>query len=123
MLRSLSGVFAALIISTLGCGRVVNHPPDVRAGPIPSPKTVLPGGVVQLVFEVQDPDGDDLEFYWTQMPAEPAGHFSDIHSRTPTWTAPEGVDGPTHFLLQVNVMDTEGGGVLGTAPSVLVRTP
>ncbi|NTX05353.1 hypothetical protein HUA74_27675 [Myxococcus sp. CA051A] len=123
MLRSLSGVFAALVILALGCGRVVNHPPDVSAGPIPSPKTVEPGGVVQLVFEVQDPDGDEMEYVWTQNPAEPAGHFSDSHSRTPTWTAPEGVKEPTHFLLQVNVMDSGGGGVLGTTPSVLVRVP
>ncbi|MFY2556141.1 hypothetical protein ACN469_00700 [Corallococcus terminator] len=122
MLRSLSGVFAALVVLTLGCGRVVNHPPDVRVGPSPSPKTVAPGGVVQLVLEVQDPDGDDMEYYWTQNPAEPAGHFSDAHSRTPTWTAPD-VKEPMHFLLQVNVVDTEGGGILGTGPSVLVRTP
>ncbi|GEN07599.1 hypothetical protein SAMN05443572_101387 [Myxococcus fulvus] len=124
MLRSRSGVFLALVISALGsgCGMVVNHSPEVSAGPIPSPKTVAPGEVVQMLFEVKDPDGDGMEYYWTQSPAEPAGRFSDPRARAPTWTAPD-VDGPKHFLLQVNVVDNEGGGVLGTAPSVLVRVP
>ncbi|MCP3098309.1 hypothetical protein LZ198_05380 [Myxococcus sp. K15C18031901] len=124
MLRSRPGVFAALVISILGpaCGAVVNHPPEVKAGPRTSSQTVQPGDVVQLVLEVQDPDGDELEFHWSQLPAEPAGHFSDSRTRAPTWTAPQ-VDRPTTFLLQVNVMDNEGGGVLGSAPSVYVHVP
>ncbi|WP_342378222.1 hypothetical protein NVS55_02605 [Myxococcus stipitatus] len=122
MQRLFSGVFATLVVLASACGGEPNHPPRVTNGPTPSPKTVAPGGVVEIVFEVKDQDGDPIVYNWVQVPAEPAGHFSDPHTRAPTWTAPE-VAEPTRFMLQVNAMDDEGGGLLGTTPSILVRTP
>jgi len=124
MLRSHPGVLVALAISFLGlaCDGTVNHPPEVKAGPRANSLSAKPGEVLQLVLEVQDPDGDALEYHWSQFPEEPAGRFSDPGARAPTWTAPH-VERPTTFVLQVNVLDNEGGGVLGTVPSVLVEVP
>ncbi|WP_338871664.1 hypothetical protein [Myxococcus stipitatus] len=122
MQRVFSGIFATLVVLASGCGGAPNHPPRVTNGPTPNPKSVDSGEAVQLIFEVKDEDGDAITYNWTQVPAEPAGQFSDPHVKTPTWTAPA-VAEPTRFMLQVNVMDDEGGGLLGTTPSILVRGP
>lgn len=122
MSRSYSGIFTALALSGLCLACVANNPPDVTEGPRPEPRVVPPGGQVQFVLEVHDLDGDEMTYSWTQLPAEPAGRFSDEHSRNPTWTAPT-VTETTQFTIQVTVNDGEGGGVLGTAPLVTVRVP
>ncbi|MFP2912240.1 hypothetical protein ACLESD_45905 [Pyxidicoccus sp. 3LFB2] len=110
----------ALALSTLVSGCLVNNPPEVTAGPRPSPLIIPPGGQVTLELEVTDPDGDEMEFEWKQNPSEPAGRFSDPGARNPTWTAPN-VGETTTFNLTVTVMDNEGGGVLGTTPTLVVR--
>lgn len=122
MARSYTGIFTALALAGLALGCAANNPPNVTEGPRPEPRIVEPGGVVQMVLEVSDLDGDSMEYSWTQVPPEPAGRFSDPHSRNPTWTAPT-VSQPTQFALQVTVNDAGGGGVLGTSPTVLVRGP
>jgi hypothetical protein len=121
MSRSYKGIFAALAVAGLGLACVANHPPEVMDGPDAQPETVGPGGQVQMVLEVTDVDGDSMEYSWRQVPPEPAGRFSDPHSRNPTWTAPD-VTTTTRFSLQVTVNDEGGGGILGTS-AVLVRVP
>jgi protocatechuate 3,4-dioxygenase beta subunit len=120
MFRSSSGVIVALALGALSLGCLVNQPPEVTVGPRPNPLTVAPGGEVLLELEVTDPDGDEMQYEWVQIPAEPAGQFSDTHARNPTWIAPQ-VSETSTFNITVTVTDNEGGGVLGTTPPVLVR--
>jgi hypothetical protein len=120
MSRLSSGVIVALALGALGLGCRVNQSPEVRVGPRPNPLIVGPGGDVTMELEVTDPDGDEMTFEWVQIPAEPAGHFSDPHARNPVWTAPD-VAETKSFNIAVTVTDNEGGGVLGTSPPVLVR--
>jgi hypothetical protein len=122
MARSYSGIFTALALAGLGLACAANNPPEVTEGPRPEPRVVAPGGEVQFVLKVTDLDGDDMKYTWTQTPSEPAGRFSDVHASNPTWTAPN-VSETTQFTIQVTVNDSGGGGVLGTAPAVLVRVP
>ncbi|WP_241757807.1 hypothetical protein [Myxococcus landrumensis] len=111
-----------LVVLASACGGAPNHPPRVTNGPTPTPKSVAPGGVVGIVLEVKDEDGDPITYSWVQVPAEPAGQFSDPHAREPTWTAPR-VTEPMRFLLQVNVTDDEGAGLLGSTSSIQVLAP
>ncbi|MCY1017522.1 hypothetical protein [Pyxidicoccus sp. MSG2] len=120
MFRSSSGVIVALALGAMSFGCLVNQPPEVTVGPRPNPLSVVPGGEVLLELEVMDPDGDEMQYDWVQIPAEPAGHFSDAHARNPTWIAPQ-VSETSTFNITVTVTDNEGGGVLGTSPPVLVR--
>jgi len=122
MSRSSSGfvVALALALSAFTSGCLVNRPPEVTAGPRPNPLSIGPGGEVALELEVADPDGDELEYSWSQVPAEPAGRFSDRHARNPTWTAPD-IGETTTFNLTVTITDGEGAGLRGTAPPVVVR--
>lgn len=122
MSRLSSGVFVAVVLGTLALGCRVNQPPEVTKGPRPNPLTIGPGGEVLMELEVMDPDGDEMTYDWVQIPAEPAGHFSDPHARNPTWTAPD-VSETTTFNITVTVSDNEGGGVMGTSPTLLVRVP
>ncbi|WP_164017918.1 PKD domain-containing protein [Pyxidicoccus trucidator] len=120
MSRSSSGFVVALVLSAFGLGCHVNLPPEVTVGPRPNPLVIGPGGQVVLELEVADPDGDKIEYEWTQIPPEPAGRFSDKHARNPTWTAPD-IGETTTFNIAVTVTDNEGGGVLGTSPTLVVR--
>ena len=121
MSRPSVGIFGALVLlGTLGSGCLVNQPPEVRVGPRPNSLVVSPGGELMMQLEVEDPDGDKMTYDWAQIPPEPAGRFSDVHARNPTWTAPA-VTETMVFTLSVTVSDNEGGGVLGTTPSVVVR--
>lgn len=122
MSRSSSGVIVALVLGAFANGCLVNSSPLVTVGPRPNPLIVAPGGEVVMELEVNDPDGDEMEYDWVQIPAEPAGRFSDARARNPTWTAPV-VTETTTFNITVTVTDNEGGGVLGTTPPVLVRVP
>ncbi|MFP2928588.1 hypothetical protein ACLESO_26015 [Pyxidicoccus sp. 3LG] len=120
MLRSFSGVIAALVLGALGPGCLVNQPPEVTVGPRPNSLSATPGEVLMMQLEVEDPNGDKMTYLWAQIPTEPAGHFSDVHARNPTWTAPE-VSETQLFNITVTVQDDEGAGVLGTTPAVVVR--
>ncbi len=120
MSRSSSGFVVALVLSAFGLGCQVNQPPEVKVGPRPVPLVVSPGGEVVLELEVMDPDGDKMEYEWAQIPPQPAGHFSDTHARNPVWIAPD-VGETTTFNIAVTVTDDEGGGVLGTTPTLVVR--
>lgn len=120
MSRPSVGVVVALALGALGTGCLVNNPPLVTVGPRPNSLVVAPGGELTMQLEVSDPDGDKVTYEWGQIPAEPAGRFSDIHARNPTWTAPQ-VSETTVFNLTVTVADDEGGGVIGTTPSVVVQ--
>jgi hypothetical protein len=120
MSRSSSGFVVALALGAFGLGCQVNNPPEVKVGPRPSPLVVNPGGEVVLELEVTDPDGDEMEYAWTQIPPEPAGRFSNTRTRNPVWIAPD-VEETTTFNLSVTVTDNEGGGVLGTTPGLVVR--
>jgi hypothetical protein len=122
MFRSFSGIFVTLALGAFGSGCRVNNPPEVTVGPRPSSLTADPGQVLTLQLEVADPDGDEMTYEWAQVPTEPAGRFSDIHARNPTWTAPD-VSETSLFNITVTVQDGEGAGVLGTTPSVVVRAP
>ncbi|MCP3136387.1 hypothetical protein [Pyxidicoccus xibeiensis] len=112
----------ALALGAFGSGCRVNSPPEVTVGPRPNSLTADPGEVLMMQLEVNDPDGDDMTYEWAQVPAQPAGRFSDIHARNPTWTAPD-VAETSLFNITVTVQDSEGAGVLGTTPSVVVRVP
>ena len=120
MSRLFVGVVVALALGAPGLGCLVNNPPQVTVGPRPNSLVVEPGGELTMQLEVTDPDGDEMTFDWAQIPAEPAGHFSDVHARNPTWTAPQ-VTETTVYTLTVTVTDKEGGGVIGSTPSVVVR--
>jgi hypothetical protein len=114
------GVVVALALGALGTGCLVNNPPQVTVGPRPNSLVVVPGGELTMQLEVSDPDGDEITYLWGQIPPEPAGRFSDINARNPTWTAPQ-VTETTVFNLTVTVSDDEGGGVIGTTPGVVVQ--
>lgn len=120
MSRSSWGFVVALALSAFSSGCLVNQPPNVTAGPRPNPHIIGPGGEVALELEVADPDGDEMEYEWSQIPAEPAGRFSDRHARNPTWTAPD-IGETTTFTIAVTVTDGEGAGVRGDAPPLVVR--
>lgn len=120
MSRSSMGIIMALALGAFGTGCMANLPPEVTVGPRPSSLIAEPGQELLLQLEVSDPDGDKMTYTWAQIPAQPAGRFSDVHARNPTWTAPA-VTETTVFTLSVTVSDDEGGGVLGTTPSVVVR--
>ncbi|WP_237077967.1 PKD domain-containing protein [Myxococcus xanthus] len=120
MSHSYSKVFGALVLLGLGVSCRANHAPKVSTGPRPSPQVVAAGGVVSFVFEVEDPDGDSMTFQWQQLPAEPAGTFSDATARNPTWVAPE-VSETTTFAIMVTVEDSEGDGIMAQGPGVIVH--
>ncbi|MBU8895822.1 hypothetical protein DRW03_21035 [Corallococcus sp. H22C18031201] len=127
MSRVRTSMFVVLAVGAvgIGCGDG-NHLPRITVGPRLSLAGVSEGGVrvtegttVQLQLEVNDEDGDTLEFNWRQEPETPAGQFSDPHARAPTWVVPpQNADHPeTPLFIYVNVQDGNGGGLLGrTAP-------
>ncbi|NMO16479.1 hypothetical protein HPC49_53670 [Pyxidicoccus fallax] len=120
MSRLSVGVVVALALGAFGSGCVANSPPLVTVGPRPNSLVVESGGELAMQLEVSDPDGDKMSYFWTQIPADPAGHFSDARTRNPTWRAPV-VSETMSFTITVTVTDEEGGGVLGTSPSVVVQ--
>ncbi|WP_284664224.1 hypothetical protein [Myxococcus sp. SDU36] len=120
MSHSYSKVFGALVLLGLGVSCRANHPPEVSTGPRPSPQVVAAGGEVSFIFEVEDPDGDAMTYQWKQLPAQPAGTFSDVNARNPTWVAPE-VSETTNFAIMVTVLDSEGGGIVAQGPGVIVH--
>ncbi|WP_426756561.1 hypothetical protein [Myxococcus sp. Y35] len=122
MSRSYSKVLGVLALCGLGVSCRANHLPEVTAGPRPMPQVVRAGDEVRFMFEVADPDGDSMTFAWVQVPAEPAGRFSDVGVQNPTWVAPE-VSETMDFSIMVTVFDSEGGGIRATGPSVIVQAP
>jgi len=101
-----------------GCdGR--NLGPQGVLGPRAKSPEAFPGQVVELEAEVVDPEGDPLTYKWTQIPAEPAGTFSDATLSSPTWTAPELTE-TIRFRLTLRVEDDDGN-VLEGSTNVTVR--
>lgn len=82
--------------------------PVVLRGPAASPSLVEGPLPVKLSIQAVDPAGGALTYTWKQLPASPAGTFSEPGSPTPTWLAPV-VKTPTVFTLQVTVTDANGG--------------
>jgi hypothetical protein len=98
-----------------------NQAPVLTEGPLASPDSVAGASPVTLTVTATDADNDALTYAWTQVPAQPAGTFSDASSRTPTWVAPS-VSSTQLFTLQVTVSDGKGGSVQG-ARAVSVNPP
>lgn len=94
-----------------------NVAPVVTQAASASPSPVVGRVAVQLGVQATDANNDALTYAWTQVPATPAGAFSDAASRTPTWTPPE-VTAPTTFTLRAVVSDAGG---LGAQSQVAVE--
>ncbi|GMU05155.1 hypothetical protein [Corallococcus caeni] len=125
--RSFLFVLLALGLGSVGCYSP-NHQPVIIAGPRPLGSPSTPGGlkfeegtVIQLQLEVTDQDEDEIFFRWTQVPANPAGAFSNASVATPTWTVPSPPEDPNQaFHLYVEVEDGNGGVLLGQSPAIYV---
>ena len=78
-----------------------NRAPTVDAGP---DRTVTEGDGVTLSGTASDPDGDPLEYEWTQSPASPAIDFADAASPSTTFTAPQ-VGSDTVITLTLSASD------------------
>lgn len=107
----LSGLLLGASLA-LGCGEF-NQGPEGVVGPRAKVSEANPGQVVELEAEVVDHEGDPLTYQWTQIPAEPAGTFSDPTLPSPTWTAPQ-VTTVTTFRLKLRVEDDDGGALEGS---------
>ncbi|MFL5347326.1 MAG: PKD domain-containing protein [Hyalangium sp.] len=84
---------------------VVDRAPVLAAGsPKASPTSVVGATPIQLTASATDADGDALTYSWTQVPALPAGTFSDASAANPTWTPPV-VSAHQRFTLTVTVSD------------------
>jgi|SRR5215217_27000 len=114
----------------LACGGddpLPSNKPPTLTGPTAQPTAVSSGSPVSLTLEASDPDGDVLTFAWTQVPASPAGTFTNISAPAPSWTAPV-VSASQRFALRVSVSDGRGGTEQGSvdvdvAPPVPQNTP
>jgi hypothetical protein len=123
--RSFWFVMLALGLGVAGCSGA-NSMPVITAGPRPLGSPSLPGGlkyeegtVLQLQLEASDKDGDPLIFRWYQVPANPAGTFSDAAIATPTWTVPSPPMDPKQAIhLYVEVEDGNGGVLIGQSPPI-----
>jgi hypothetical protein len=107
----------------------VNHPPTVNAGPN---QTVDEGSLVTLDGTAsRDPDSDPLIYTWTQVLGNPVA-LSDLHSVTPTFTAPQepshgqetltfrlevddGLEGRAEASVNVTVLDVNAPPACGLA--------
>ncbi|MFL5345498.1 MAG: hypothetical protein ACJ8AT_11925 [Hyalangium sp.] len=112
------GVVSLLLLGT-GCGVGFNKSPVVTEGPAVSEEEIASGTEVRMHLVVTDEDGDPLSYKWVQEPADPAGSFSDINVKEPSWVAPP-VSSDQYFVLKVIIMDPEHATLLGMT-SVLVR--
>ncbi len=77
-----------------------DQPPVVDAGPA---QQVPENSVVLLEGVAFDPSGDPLSYTWVQV-SGPQVQLSDVHSATPSFTAPELVANTT-LVFQLNVSD------------------
>jgi hypothetical protein len=94
-------VFVSVLLCACGSPVILRGPaarPSLVEGPLP----------VKLSIQAVDPEGGALTYLWTQLPASPAGRFSDPTSPTPTWMAPV-VKSAKSFTLRVTVTDANGG--------------
>ena len=111
-------VMSLLLLGT-GCGVSFNKLPLVTEGPAVSENDIVSGTEVRMHLVVSDEDGDPLSYKWIQSPEAPAGAFSDISVKEPSWVAPP-VTSVQTFVLQVVIMDPEHATVVGLT-SVLVH--
>lgn len=111
-------VVSLLLLGT-GCGVGFNKSPVVKEGPAVSEEEVVSGTEVRMHLVVTDEDGDPLSYQWVQEPANPAGAFSDISVKEPSWVAPP-VSSDQNFVLKVVIMDPEHATLLGLT-SILVH--
>ncbi|WP_224249210.1 hypothetical protein [Hyalangium gracile] len=114
-------VVALLVVAALGtgCGTGFNNSPLVTEGPMVSSRDVASGDEVQMHLVVTDKDGDPLVYNWLQEPLAPAGSFSDVTVREPSWVAPE-VSSPRTFVLKVTIKDPENATLISWT-SILVH--
>ncbi len=77
-----------------------NDAPSIDAGPN---QTVNENDLVHLAATASDPEGQGLTYTWTQV-SGPSVALSDVHSTTPTFTAPEGLTN-TSIVFQCSVTD------------------
>lgn len=91
-----------------------NNPPVIQVPPSGASSSLQSGQATQLTVTADDPDGDQVGYAWTQIsPTTPQGAFSIRTLRNPTWSAPV-VTSVTTVVLQVTVVDGEGGVVTAT---------
>lgn len=111
MLRSIWMGVLALLVLGMTCG-----PPTITEGPRVMSSLVGPQQSVQLHLRAKDAASTELLAYvWTQEPALPAGRFSSVTAREPTWEAPAVLQ-PTLFTLRVAVVDRLGQRTQGEVP-------
>lgn len=87
-----------------------------------TPTTLDEGASTTLSVTASDVDGDALTYSWAQLPASPAGTFSDAAGTAPTWKAPF-LSSNTTFALQVTVSDGKGGSAQATVDVAVANVP
>jgi hypothetical protein len=92
----------------------VNHPPTADAG---TDQIMNEGSLVALNGGGNDPDGDSLYYYWTQISGPPVT-LSSSQSAAPTFTAPAVAPGGAALEFQLVVYD----GPLGSQPDNVAVT-
>ncbi|MFY0567704.1 PKD domain-containing protein [Archangium lansingense] len=87
-----------------------------------TPTSIDEGASTSLSATASDQDGDALTYSWAQIPASPAGTFSNATGATPTWKAPF-LSSNTTFSLQVTVTDAKGGSAQATVDVAVANVP
>ncbi len=101
-------LFVLLGAGMSGCPPTTMEPPDTNQSPTANAggnQTVETGSDVMLNGSGADPDGDSLQFNWTQT-SGPNVNLSNPNAPQPTFTAP-GEPGTVSF--ELTVMDGQGG--------------
>ena len=81
----------------------INRPPTVTIST--SPQTVDGGTDVTLQATASDPDGDTLEYSWSEE--NNAGSFDDSDALNTTWTAPPAQTTNQTYILKLTVEDPD----------------
>jgi hypothetical protein len=96
----------------------INSWPNVLSISTGSNTQPVPGGTVELVAVVSDPNGDALSSTWSD---DCDGTFDDVTSLTPVWTAPNTPG--AECVLNLAVEEVEGLGNNEATFTVHVATP
>ncbi|MDE0073576.1 MAG: cadherin domain-containing protein, partial [Gammaproteobacteria bacterium] len=98
--------------------KVVNNPPDVTATASPNP--VEEGGTVHLKGTAVDPEGDDMQYLWTQVSGRPNVTIKSATTLSASFTAPSV---PNDTDLTFRLMATDERGATGSADTTVTVEP